>query len=128
MYCRRTKRNISDQIARSGDERADHKVIAPPRSVIYICCNTIRHYFTCSVPYDFLSFEGGARGLCHASLFYKTHKKHTKLLLSEYEGRGRGILSRGLGKRVPFSSGTFVRSPKTASTERVKRLALEPIP
>lgn len=39
------------------------------------------------MPYDFLSFEGGASGLCHASLFYKTQKKHTNLLLNEYEGR-----------------------------------------
>lgn len=82
----------------------------------------MRRYFTCSVPYDFLSFEGGARGLCHASLFYNTNKKHVYLdLLSEYEGRG-------LGKEVPFPPGTFVRSPKRASSEKVKRLALNPIP
>jgi len=88
VSCRKTQRNVSGQGL--NPQPLDPETTAPPQSLNLMRLYTFQHnktFFTCSVPYDFLSSEGGASGLCHAPLFYNTQKKHTNLLLTEYEGR-----------------------------------------
>lgn len=80
----------------------------------------MRRYFTCSVPYDFLSFEGGARGLCHASLFYNTNKKHVYLdLLREVRGPRSW-------QESPFSSWHFCPITQKGKLWESKAACLEP--